>query len=86
MAADDNATEYLRPEDHGLMDYPDAEIMRWTIKHKEKMLEMFRRWRHQYQMEVTLDAKKQRALTKFGFIAKRPDGIDDPDNVTRTRR
>ena len=35
-----NATECLRCGDRGQIDYPDAEIMRWTIKRKEKMLKM----------------------------------------------
>ena len=35
---------------------------------------MLRHWRRQYQVETTLEAKKQRALTKFGFTAERPDG------------
>ena len=60
--------------------------MRWTIKSKEKRLEMLGRWRRQYQMEITLDAKKQRALTQFGFTAERPDRENGQVNVTRTRR
>ena len=36
-----NATEYLCHGDRGQNDYPDAEIMRWTIKCKEGMLKLF---------------------------------------------
>ena len=35
-----NATEYLRQGDRRQIDYPDAEIMCWTIKCKEGILEM----------------------------------------------
>ena len=52
-----NATEYLRHRDRGKIDYSDAEIMRWTIKRKEGMLKLLRRWRSQYQMEITLKTK-----------------------------
>ena len=62
-----NATKYLRYGDRGQINYPDAEIMRWMNTRKEGMLKMLRGWRQQYQLEVTLDAKKQCALTKFGF-------------------
>ena len=68
-----NATEYLRPEDRGQIDYPDAVIMRWTIKHKRKMLRMFKDWCRQYQLELALDAKRQSVLTKFGFAVERPE-------------
>ena len=81
-----NATEYLRHGDRGQIDYPDAEIMRWTNTRKEGMLKMLRGWCRQYQMEVTLDAKKQRALTKFGFTAEQPDGEIGQGNVARTGR
>ena len=79
-----NATEYLRPEDRGQIDYPDAVIMRWTIKHKEKMLKMLNGWRRQYQIELTLDAKRQSMLTKFGFTIERPDS--SLYNTTHPRR
>ena len=81
-----NATQYLRHGDRGQIDYPDAEILRWTNTRKEGLLKMLRGWRRQYQMDVTLDAKKQCALTRFGFTAERPGGENGPDNVTRTRR
>ena len=61
-----NATEYLRQGDRGQIDYPDAEIIRWTIKRKGEMLSLLRRWKRQYQLETTLEAKKQRALTNLG--------------------
>ena len=61
-----NATEYLRHGDRGQIDYPDAEIIRWTIKRKGEMLSLLRRWKRQYQLETTLEAKKQRALTNLG--------------------
>ena len=54
-----NATEYLRCGDRGQIDYPDAEIMRWTNKRKEGLLKILRRWRSQYHMKITLDAKKR---------------------------
>ena len=37
-------------------------------------------------METTLEAKKQRALTKFGFTAEQPDGEIGRGHVTRTGR
>ena len=40
-----NATEYLRHGDRGQIDYPDAEIIRWTIKRKREMRSLLRRWR-----------------------------------------
>ena len=43
-----------------------ADIMRWTRTRKEGLLKMPWKWRRQYQIETKLDAKKQRALTKFG--------------------
>ena len=81
-----NATEYLRHGDRGQIDYPDAEIIRWTIKRKGDMLNLLRRWRRQYQLETTLEAKKQRALTKFGFTAERPNDDNIPSGPTRVRR
>ena len=79
-----NATEYLRPEDRGQIDYPDAVIMRWTIKHKERMLKMLRDLRRQYQLELALDAKRQSVLTKFGFTIERP--VCSLSNSTHPRR
>ena len=81
-----NATEYLRHENRGQNEYPDAEIMRWVSTQKEDFLKMFRHWRQQYQMETTLEAKKQCALTKFGFTAERPDDKIGRGHVTRTGR
>ena len=81
-----NATRYLRHGDRGQIDHPDAEIMRWTNTRKEGLLKMLRGWRRQYQMEVTLDTKKQCALTKFGFTAERLDRGTGQGNVTRTGR
>ena len=60
--------------------------MRWRIKRKEGLLKILRLWRRQYQLETTLEAKKQRALMKFGFTAEGPDGENGQGNVTRTRR
>ena len=68
------------------IDYPDAAIIRWTNTRKEGMLKMLRGWRQQYQMEVTLDAKKQCVLTKFGFTAEHPDSETGQGNATRTGR
>ena len=81
-----NATEYLRHGDRRSIDYPNAEIMRWTNAKKEDMLGTLWRWRRQYQMESTLETKKQRALTKFGFTAERPDREIGRGHVTRTGR
>ena len=80
--------EYLHYGDRGKIDYPKAEIMRWTKSTKEGMLNMLRKWRRQYQVETRSDAKRQRALTKFGFTAERPDnddGVGCLGHVTRTR-
>ena len=79
-------TQYLRCGDRGQIDYPDAEIMCWTNTRKEGKLKMLRGWRRQYQMETTLEPKKQRALTQFGFTAEQPDGEIGRGHVTRTGR
>ena len=81
-----NATEYLRCGDRVQIDYPDAEIMRWTNTRKEGLLRLLRRWRRQFQLEITLDAKKKHALTAFGFTAERPDGESGRNNITHIRR
>ena len=47
---------------------------------------MLRCWLWQYQMEITLEAKKKHALTKFGFTAKRPDGEVGQGHITLTGR
>ena len=60
--------------------------MRWTNTRKEGMLKMLRGLRRQYLMETTLEVKKQRALTKFGFTAKQLDGEIGRGHVTRTGR
>ena len=66
--------------------YPDAEVIRWTNKRKGEMLKLLRRWRRQSQLEITLEAKKQRALTKFGFTAERPTDDSNSSGLTRVRR
>ena len=81
-----NVIECLRHRDGGQIDYPDAEIIYWTNKRKEEMLKLFRRWRQQYQLETTLEAKKQRALTKFGFTAERPTDDSNSSGPTRAQR
>ena len=81
-----NATEYLRFGDRGQLDYPDPDRMYWTNTRKEDTLKMLRRWRWHYQMKITLEEKKQRALTKFGFTAKQLDGEIGRGHVTRTGR
>ena len=62
-----NATKYLRHGDHRQIDCPDAEIICWANKRKGEILKLLRHWRWQYHLETTLEAKKQRALTKFAF-------------------
>ena len=84
-----NATEYLHYGDRSKIDHPRAEIMRWTKSAKESMLNMLRKWRRQHQVETTLNGKRQRALTKYGFTAERRGGADGAGvlgHVTRTKR
>ena len=50
------------------------------------MLSLLRRWRRQYQLETTLEAKKQRALTKFEFTAERPADDGTSSGVARVQR
>ena len=80
-----NTTGYLRHGDCGQIGYPDAEIICWTNKRKGEMLRLLRRWRQQYQLETTLQAKKQRALTKFGFTAERPTDDSNSSRLTRVQ-
>ena len=49
------------------------------------MLKLLRHWRRQYQLETTLEAKKQRALTKFGFTTERPTDDSNSFGLTCVR-
>ena len=60
--------------------------MCWTNTRKEGLLKMLRGWHGQYQMETSLEAKKQHALTQCGFTAERPGGDTGRGHVTRTGR